>query len=398
MEREAALAPAGRRRPPMVTTARRAASRRRHASVSAGPAAGRRRAAASSTGRAARRGRRATALARQLLLVARVRSALSAPRRPSTCSWLAAVGWRPPAARRLRESRRGRRTSWSVLAVDRVSAATSDSSATSAGASGRCSGGGRRGRATCSATRSQLRSNSRATSRRASSGRGRRAGRAAASLVVGSACEPLVVEELVEERGPALVEGELGGELVGDLDPRRQPGRERVLGQEALGEGVQRATAAPSSSSEGGAARSARRTGVGLAAGRSSSRRRTRSRSSAAALSVKVMAAISRIGTPPRPTSARTRSTSERASCRTGAGLDEQGGVELGDDALGARRRRAGAAQASSLASSSGSSSSSAGQAEEAHVRRQLGCVLQALPAPLPPPPCRGRRDRRPGR
>ena len=58
-------------------------------------------------------------------------------------------------------------------------------------------------------------------------------------LVVGRGGQCLVVEEPVDEGGPPVVEGQLRGDLVGDLHPRRQPGLQRLLGEEPLGEGVQ---------------------------------------------------------------------------------------------------------------------------------------------------------------
>ena len=50
-----------------------------------------------------------------------------------------------------------------------------------------------------------------------------------------------LVEEPVEEVPPADVELDLGADVVEHLDARRQPGLHRVLGQDPLGEGVQRA-------------------------------------------------------------------------------------------------------------------------------------------------------------
>jgi hypothetical protein len=48
-----------------------------------------------------------------------------------------------------------------------------------------------------------------------------------------------VVEELLPEARPAVLELDLGGDLVEDLDVRRQPGLQGMLGEDALGEGVQ---------------------------------------------------------------------------------------------------------------------------------------------------------------
>ena len=115
-----------------------------------------------------------------------------------------------------------------------------------------------------------------------------------------------IVEQLVDEPPPALVERDARRDLVADLDPRRQPGLDRELGEDALRERVQRA--------DRGRVELVERTRA-----RSSSPRmrcsqlgsRTRSRSSAAAFSVNVIAAIARIGTIGRGrTSATIRSTS----------------------------------------------------------------------------------------
>ena len=48
-----------------------------------------------------------------------------------------------------------------------------------------------------------------------------------------------VVEQLVDEAGPALLERELRRDVVEHLDTRRQAGLHRVLGQDALGERVE---------------------------------------------------------------------------------------------------------------------------------------------------------------
>jgi hypothetical protein len=53
------------------------------------------------------------------------------------------------------------------------------------------------------------------------------------------ALEVGVVEQLVQGPGPAAVEGHRRGDLVEHLDPWRQLGLDRVLGEDALGERVQ---------------------------------------------------------------------------------------------------------------------------------------------------------------
>ena len=47
-------------------------------------------------------------------------------------------------------------------------------------------------------------------------------------------------EQAVDETAPAVVEGDRRGDLVEHVDPRRQPGLDGVLGQQPLGEAVQR--------------------------------------------------------------------------------------------------------------------------------------------------------------
>ena len=48
-----------------------------------------------------------------------------------------------------------------------------------------------------------------------------------------------VVVHLVDEGRPAVLEGQLGADLVEDVDPRGQAGLDGVLAQDAEGEGVQ---------------------------------------------------------------------------------------------------------------------------------------------------------------
>ena len=89
---------------------------------------------------------------------------------------------------------------------------------------------------TRSSTRSQFCSNARASDRQRlgldAAGRQQEQDRA---LELG------VVEELVAERAPAPLELDAGADLVEHLDPRREPGLDRVLREEPLGERVQRA-------------------------------------------------------------------------------------------------------------------------------------------------------------
>ena len=46
-------------------------------------------------------------------------------------------------------------------------------------------------------------------------------------------------KQLVTKHRPAAFEGHLGADLVEHLDPGREAGLDRVLGEQALGEGVQ---------------------------------------------------------------------------------------------------------------------------------------------------------------
>ena len=207
-------------------------------------------------------------------------------------------------------------------------------------------------------------------------------------LVVGFGLQPFVVEEDVDERGPALVEGELRGDLVGDLDPRRQAGGERVIREQPLGEGVERADRRAVQLERASRARSPA-AGSGPAA-ESSKRRRTRSRSSAAALSVNVMAAISasaRRRRPPARGSARPATTScpirhrpRRTAWRRARRDPSSLGVVGGSASPRHRRRPA------------------RRRPEELDVRRKLRCRGQLLPPPRGGRWCPGRRDRTPGR
>jgi hypothetical protein len=115
--------------------------------------------------------------------------------------------------------------------------------------------------------------------------------------------------ELVAKHRPAPVEGHLGADLVEHLDPGRQPGLDRMLGQQPLGEGVEGPDGGPVELVEGGPA-AVPVSPSGSASAAFSSSRRIRSRSSAPAFSVKVMAAMARSSARPVVTRARTRSTS----------------------------------------------------------------------------------------
>ena len=103
----------------------------------------------------------------------------------------------------------------------------------------------RRARADGRSTRSQLRLSSRATARSWSRRDAARPAPAAAS-----AASPRSSSSSSRKRLPALVERHGRPDLVVDLEGGRQPGLERVLGQDALGEAVQRG--------DGGARRSRR--------------------------------------------------------------------------------------------------------------------------------------------
>ena len=91
----------------------------------------------------------------------------------------------------------------------------------------------------------------------------------------------------------------VGADLVEHLDPRRQPRLDRVLGQQPLGERVERADGRPVELIERLPARYPRSPRRGRPRPPSRGRRRMRSRSSAPAFSVKVMAATRRSSTLP---------------------------------------------------------------------------------------------------
>ena len=108
-----------------------------------------------------------------------------------------------------------------------------------------------------------------------------------------------VGEEVVEDAGPTPVEGDGGAHLVEDLDAGRKRGLHRVLEQQSLGEGVERADGGAVELAERAPGTARPRSGSRRrAAAAASSSRRTRSRSSAPAFSVKVMAAT--CAAPPR--------------------------------------------------------------------------------------------------
>ena len=125
------------------------------------------------------------------------------------------------------------------------------------------------------------------------------------------ALERRVVEQEIDEARPAILERHLRPDVVEHLDPGREAGLDRVLAEEPLRERVQGGHRGGVELVERGTrardASAACPNGEPVAT--CSSSRRMRSRSSAAAFSVKVTAAISRIGTPARVTSATTRST-----------------------------------------------------------------------------------------
>ena len=144
-----------------------------------------------------------------------------------------------------------------------------------------------------------------------------------------------VGQQLVAERRPAGLEGDRRAHLVEHLDPGRQAGLDRVLGEQALGEGVQRADGGAVELFEGQpAARPASPSGSASAA--FSSAARMRSRSSAPAFSVKVMAAMRRSSACPLRHQGQDPVDQGRGLARPGAGLDEEGGVEVLGDPLGA--------------------------------------------------------------
>ena len=136
-------------------------------------------------------------------------------------------------------------------------------------------------------------------------------------------------DELGVEGLEALVEVEVGGDLVLHGDRRREPGLDGVRGEHPLGEGVQRAQRGLVEVVEGG----------GEAAGVSSSspaRRwsatRTRWRNSSAAFSVNVMAAIDSIGDARRD-QGHHPVDELRGLAGPGPGGHEQGRVQVGGDA-----------------------------------------------------------------
>ena len=180
---------------------------------------------------------------------------------------------------------------------------------------------------TRSSTRSQLASNAAARASRAS------APHAGGEQEQERALERRVGEQLLAERAPPPLVLDAGADLVEHLDARREAGLDRVLGQDPLGERVQRADGGAVELVERRAAAARRRRGRPPPA-RSCRARRTRSRSSAPAFSVNVMAAIAASSTAPLGDEGDDAVDEGGGLARAGAGLDEQRLVERVDDAV----------------------------------------------------------------
>ena len=219
-----------------------------------------------------------------------------ASRRSSSSSMAASS-----AIRRAISSRRSRSLSLGsrhgVAQTCRMAAAAAPKSCVHRRWVGRCL------RAPARATRSQLSSKASASERSAVSldPGGEQQQEGAFELGVG--------QELVAKRRPAALEGHRRADLVEHLDPRRQPGLDRVLGEQTLGERVERADGRAVELLQSDSGSAAPRSPSGSASAAFSSSARIRSRSSAPAFSVKVIAAIRRSSTWPPDTSAKTRWT-----------------------------------------------------------------------------------------
>ena len=135
-----------------------------------------------------------------------------------------------------------------------------------------------------------------------------------------------VVEELVERSGEPSIEGHAGRDLVEHLDLRGELRLDRVLAEDPLREGVQRADRGPVELPQRlAAAPGLLRSGSSGSAARSWSSRRMRSRSSAPAFSVNVIAAIDRSSTAPLDHERDDPADQRGGLARSGARLHEQG-------------------------------------------------------------------------